>query len=630
MGKTSRLALHWQIIIGLVLGIFVGLILNWTWTPYTWGHLGVGDHTNYLRGQPGELGDRPPDRSRDAVDWLRAELDDLGVGDGAQPLKPPSNAYTGRVVAWLLDPIISMEVEADEADPEEADPQEDPGADPSQEPSTAPASDPQMRAEARAWLLERIGTVLETIEERSNYAIRPVQPPEDEALAAEVRRVVLPLAVEDPNADAGFAAAIPKLVANLNNMVGELFKRSLLFIAVPIVLFSLIAGVASLNDTAKLGRIGGKTIGIYICTTALAITIGLTLANLIGPGKVTSERHQAYFDSMIEGAEARVEDPPNVWAFLQSIVPTNPFHAMANAEMLQVVFIGLIIGIGLTLIPGRKSAPVVAFFQTLTDVIIKLVMLLMLTAPYAVFALIVPVVASLGLEILSLLFVYALCVLLGLAIMMFGVYPGLLRIITPVRYGRFFGAIAPAQLLAFSSSSSAATLPVTMECCERRLGVKEEVVSFVLPVGATINMDGTALYQGVAAVFIAQLFALDLTIAQQLTIVLTATLASIGTAGVPGAGMVMLVIVLQSANIPVEGIAIILGVDRLLDMCRTACNVTGDAAVCGVVAHTEGALLTEEEVERLYGDIDDPESIDEGDPPGDEAPDAPIVPEKKG
>lgn len=619
MGRSSRLALHWQIIIGLVLGIVVGLILNWTWTPYTWGHLGVGDHTNYLRGQPGELGDRPPDRSREAVSWLRAEVEDLGVGNGVQPLKPPSNAYTGRVAAWLLDPIISMEVEPD--------PQPDPDPDPGEEPP-APVADPQLRAEARAWLLERIDATLATIEERSSFAVRPIQPPDDAALAAEVRRVVLPLDVDDPNAEAGFAAAIPKLVANLNRLVGELFRRSLLFIAVPIVLFSLIAGVASLNDTAKLGRIGGKTIGIYICTTALAITVGLTLANVVGPGRVTSERHQAYFESMIEGAEPRAEDPPNIWAFIQGIVPTNPFHAMANAEMLQVVFIGLIIGIGLTLIPGRKSAPVVAFFQTLTDVIIKLVMLLMLTAPYAVFALIVPVVASLGLEILSLLFVYALCVLLGLAIMMFGVYPGLLRIITPVRYGRFFGAIAPAQLLAFSSSSSAATLPVTMECCERRLGVKEEVVSFVLPVGATINMDGTALYQGVAAVFIAQLFALDLTIAQQLTIVLTATLASIGTAGVPGAGMVMLVIVLQSANIPVEGIAIILGVDRLLDMCRTACNITGDAAVCAVVGHTEGALLTEDEVERLYGDIDDPESIDEGDPPADETPDAPVVPEK--
>ncbi|TVS07964.1 MAG: hypothetical protein EA423_02770, partial [Phycisphaerales bacterium] len=395
MGKSSRLALHWQIIIGLVLGIVVGLILNWTWTPYTWGHLGVGDHTSYLRGQPGQLGDRPPDRSRDAVAWLRTEVEDLGVGDGAQPLKPPSNAYTGRVVAWLLDPIISMEAEAAESEAEQ------PEADPAADPPPAPAIDPELRAEARAWLLDRIDTALETIDERSNYAVRPIQPPDDEALAIEVRWLVSPLAVEDPNAEAGFAAAIPKLVANLNNMVGELFKRSLLFIAVPIVLFSLIAGVASLNDTAKLGRIGGKTIGIYICTTALAITIGLTLANLIGPGKVTSERHQAYFDSMIEGAEARVEDPPNVWSFLQSIVPTNPFHAMANAEMLQVVFIGLIIGIGLTLIPGRKSAPVVAFFQTLTDVIIKLVMLLMLTAPYAVFALIVPVVASLGLEILG-------------------------------------------------------------------------------------------------------------------------------------------------------------------------------------------------------------------------------------
>ena len=233
----------------------------------------------------------------------------------------------------------------------------------------------------------------------------------------------------------------------------------------------------------------------------------------------------------------------------------------------------------------------------MTDVIIKVVEIVLLIAPFAVFALIVEQIAELGLEILGSLAAYSLVVVAGLATMMFVVYPLVLKVFTTVSFGRFFKAISPAQLLGFSSASSSATLPVTMECCEQRLGIKEEVSSFVLPIGATINMDGTALYQGVAAVFIAQLYGLDLTIAQQLTIVLTATLASIGTAGVPGVGMIMLVIVLQSVNIPLEGIAVILGVDRILDMCRTSCNITGDCMVCAVVASSEGAIESPEQVE---------------------------------
>jgi Na+/H+-dicarboxylate symporter len=235
----------------------------------------------------------------------------------------------------------------------------------------------------------------------------------------------------------------------------------------------------------------------------------------------------------------------------------------------------------------------------MTDVIIKLVHVIMLTAPLAVFALISRVMATMGLEVLAALLVYSFTVFAGLGVMMFFVYPAVLSLTTDIGYRRFYNAIAPAQLLAFSSSSSSATLPVTMECMEERLGASDEVTSFVIPLGATINMDGTALYQGVAAIFIAQLYGIDLSMGEQLTIVLTATLASVGTAGVPGVGLIMLVIVLQAVNIPPEvmrgGIAIIFGVDRILDMARTACNVTGDCMVAAAIAHSEGELLSEEE-----------------------------------
>ena len=404
------------------------------------------------------------------------------------------------------------------------------------------------------------------------------------------------------NADAGTLAETARFVRHGTQFVGDLFMRLLKFIAVPIVLFSLVAGVASLNDSAKLGRIGGKTIAIYLTTTALAITIGLALANVVGPGRgfkediktTLVERGAADAGAKIENAEKR----PTPWQVALDLVPANPFEAMAKAEMLQVVCTSLLIGVGLTMLPREKAGPVIALCDTMTDVIIKIVHLILQLAPFAVFALIVPVLADLGIDVLLNLLLYCITVVVGLIIMIFVVYPTILRVFTPVRYARFFKAIAPAQLLAFSSSSSGATLPVTMECCEERLGAHDEVVSFVIPLGATVNMDGTALYQGVAAVFIAQMYGLGLDLSQQLMIVLTATLASIGTAAVPGVGIVMLVIVLQSVNIPLEGIAVILGVDRILDMCRTTCNITGDCMVCAVVASTEGALDDEDTVRR--------------------------------
>lgn len=405
-----------------------------------------------------------------------------------------------------------------------------------------------------------------------------------------------------PNEDAGVLAGAARQVRLATVFAGQLFLRGLMFIAVPIVLFSLVVGVSSLNDTSRLGRIGGKTVGIYLVTTAVAISVGLVAANLIGPGKgITEEQRDSLLSEQQANAQQRIEAANEqrqrtTWDIILDIVPTNPFGAMATGNTLQVVIAALLVGVALTMIPKEKGRPVVEFFDAMTDVVIKIVELILIIAPYAVFALIVVVIADLGVALLLLLLQYAAVVVGGLALMVFAVYPLILRVFTPVRYKRFFRAISPAQLLAFSSSSSGATLPVTMECCDERLGVKEEIGSFVLPIGATINMDGTALYQGVAAVFIAQLFGMDLTLAQQLQIVLTATLASIGTAAVPGVGIVMLVIVLDSVGIPLEGIAVILGVDRILDMCRTCCNVTGDCMVASVVASSEDALRTEEEV----------------------------------
>jgi len=416
-----------------------------------------------------------------------------------------------------------------------------------------------------------------------------------------------------PNAEANLAAKSARFVRNANNFVGALFLRLLKFIAVPIVLFSLIAGVASLNDTAKLGRIGLKTIILYLATTALAITIGLVLANIVRPGASFPEEIRiGLVEKEGASAEAKIQAAaePSAWDTALKVVPENPFEALAKAEMLQVVFSALLIGIGLTMLPRARAAPVIAFFDIMTDVVIKIVHIILILAPYAVFALIAVVVADMGVDVLASLAKYSATVVVGLAIMIFGVYPLILRLLTKVRYARFFWAISPAQLLAFSSASSGATLPVTMESCEERLGVHEEVNSFVLPIGATINMDGTALYQGVAAVFIAQMYGLGLGFSEQLTIVLTATLASIGTAAVPGVGIVMLVIVLQSVGIPLEGIAVILGVDRILDMCRTTCNVTGDCMVCAVVATSENAIDDEDTVRRRLAG----EALDESPP----------------
>jgi len=380
---------------------------------------------------------------------------------------------------------------------------------------------------------------------------------------------------------------------------GKIFINLLKLIAVPLVFASLIKGVSSLSDISKLSRIGGKTIGIYLFTTLVAVTFGLLLVNIIQPGTSFSEekrmelkeQYASNAASKIAFAKDVKEDGP--LQFIVDIVPSNFIQATGNNKnMLQVIFFAILFGIAMVMLPKEKTSVVQGFFDGVNDIILQIVDLIMLTAPYGVFALLGGLVVDFGgsAELFQALGIYSLSVVVGLLLMIMVVYPLILKSFTKLKYFDFFKGIAPAQMLAFSTSSSAATLPVTMERCEDHLGVSEEVSSFVLPLGATINMDGTSLYQAVAAVFIAQAFGYDLDLSQQLTIVLTSTLASIGAAAVPGAGMVMLVIVLSSIGIDPEGIALIFAVDRLLDMLRTVVNVTGDATVATVVAATEGQL----------------------------------------
>ena len=386
--------------------------------------------------------------------------------------------------------------------------------------------------------------------------------------------------------------------------IGTIFINALKMIAVPLVLASLIVGVSNLGDISKLSRIGGKTIGTYLVTTVIAISIGLILVNIFKPGKSLPVETRESLMQLYEGdagskvgvaAELQQQSPLQP---LVDIVPQNFFLATTdNGAMLQVVFFAIIVGIALLQIPKEKGNPVIAFFDGFNDVIIQIVNYIMMIAPYGVFALMASLIVEIAgdnpdsaIELLLALLKYSLVVVGGLLMMIMVIYPLILMAFTKVKYLDFFKAIRPAQLLAFSTSSSSATLPVTMKQVEEEIGVSEEVSSFVLPLGATVNMDGTSLYQGVAAVFIAQALGMDLSLTQQLMIVLTATLASIGSAGVPGAGLIMLIIVLESIGVPAAGIALIIAPDRILDMFRTVVNVTGDATVCTIVASTEGEL----------------------------------------
>ena len=380
--------------------------------------------------------------------------------------------------------------------------------------------------------------------------------------------------------------------------VGTAFIRLITLIVVPLVFASLLVGTASLGDIRKLGRMGVKTIAYYLTTTALAITIGLILANIVRPGSrlpedVKTNLLRNYGGVALEKIQ-QAEETPNVIDVLLDIIPTNPINSLSTANMLQIIFFALLLGVALTMIPSHRARSVLSFFEGINDAMIQIVHIVMKAAPYGVFALIAAIVGQFGVGILATLLRYSVVVIVGLILHTGLTYSGAVSLLAKMNPFAFFRGIRPAQLIAFSTSSSSATLPVTMECSMENLRVPNDVASFVLPLGATINMDGTALYQGVAAVFISEVYGMHLTLGNQLMIVLTATLASIGAAGVPGVGMITLALVLKTIGVPLEGIALILGVDRILDMCRTVTNITGDSSAAVVVAATEGELKADE------------------------------------
>lgn len=386
----------------------------------------------------------------------------------------------------------------------------------------------------------------------------------------------------------------PKTPATWIKWLGDIFIRLLNLVAVPLVLASLIAGAASLGDIRKFARIGTKTLSYYLTTTAFAVTIGLVLANVIRPGEQMNEATknnllQTYAGDTQERIATDVEF--DGIKMIVEMIPRNPFAALSQGEMLQIVFFAVFFGMVLTFADKDKSKILLDFFDALSDAMIKMIDVIMKFAPIGVFALIAATVAEFGFNILETLLWYAVTVLLGLFLHTAGTYSIILKIFTKFNLRKFFRGIRPVMLVGFSTSSSAATLPVNMECCQENLGVSKSITSFVLPLGATINMDGTALYQGVATVFIAQVYGMDLSLAQQITVVFMAVLASIGTAPVPGVGIIMLIIILKSVGVPETGIALILGIDRILDMCRTITNVTGDAAGTVIIANSEKELI---------------------------------------
>jgi Na+/H+-dicarboxylate symporter len=406
---------------------------------------------------------------------------------------------------------------------------------------------------------------------------------------------------DSPTNDPSLLAYAARFISRGTKFLGDLFMQGLRFVAVPIVLFSLIAGVASLGNPRTLGRLGGRTLALFLVTTLIACAIGLSLAATIKPGTFVSDAaretilaaNAADAQKRIDAAQTTAQSL-SIWDQALRVLTANPFDALARGDMLQIVVAAVLIGLGLTLIPKPKAAPVLAACEGLAAAFLELVRLLMLVAPYAVFALVTPIIANLGLSVLTALAVYAAVVLVALALQLGAVYPLLLRVTTKptnrVGMGRLFRALSPAQLLAFSSSSSAATLPATIECCRDRMGVPDDIASFVCPLGATINMDGTAAYQCIAVLFLAQIFGVPITLPDMLTIAGLAVLVSIGSPGLPGASIVLMVVVLEAVNVPPAGIAIILALDRVLDMCRTVVNVSGDAAVATAIAAMDNRL----------------------------------------
>ena len=410
----------------------------------------------------------------------------------------------------------------------------------------------------------------------------------------------------------GLVFGIISVFIGLNDFVsdwimpfGTIFVKMLKLVAVPLILVSLISGISNLRDTSKLSRIGGKTFGIYILTTISAIIIALFLANTLQPGEYFPDEKTAELkEKYASDANMKITSAENVkdsgpLQMMIDVVPDNFFYSASNnGNMLQIIFFSILFGVGLVLSSPKKSAPVKKAFDGLNEIIIKIVEIIMEYAPIGVFALLAGLIVDLAgddpnnlITTLKPLLYYAITVLVGLAFMIFIFYPIIIYSFTGISFFNFLKAIFPAQMLAFSTSSSAATLPLTMKRVEKNLNVSEEVTSFVCPLGATINMDGTSIHQAISAVFIAQAFGQDLTLTDQIVIVITATLSSIGAAAVPGAGLIMLVIVLGAIGIDPQGLALIIAIDRPLDMCRTMVNVTGDATVASLVASSEGEKI---------------------------------------
>lgn len=361
--------------------------------------------------------------------------------------------------------------------------------------------------------------------------------------------------------------------------IGKIFINAIKLMVVPLVFVSLVAGTASMGDVKKLGRVGFKTMAFYLTTTALAITIAIVLGVLINPG-------QGLDMSSLAKSEYTIAESKPFIDILVGMVTTNPIESMAKGDMLQIILFAILFGTAMTIL-GDKAAKVRELFDELNEINLKVVGLVMLIAPYGVFCLIAKTFATLGYSAMQPIMMYMVTVMLGLLIHSLGTYQGLLMLLGRLNPIQFYKKFWPAMSVAFSTSSSNATLPVTLECTQDGLGCSKQISAFTIPLGATVNMDGTAIMQGVAAVFIAQVYGIDLGLSEYLMIILTATLASIGTAGVPGVGLIMLSMVLTQVGLPVEGIALIIGIDRILDMCRTVVNITGDAVCTVLVSKSE-------------------------------------------
>ncbi|WP_353893101.1 dicarboxylate/amino acid:cation symporter [Proteinivorax hydrogeniformans] len=366
----------------------------------------------------------------------------------------------------------------------------------------------------------------------------------------------------------------------LFSLVGDLFLQAISMLVIPIIFISLVVGTANIGNPRKLGKMAGKTIGLYILTTVIAISIGLLMGNLFQPGVGIDRTHQAE-------EEAYVEEELSVIDTIKSIIPENPIEAMAEGNVLATIFMALLLGLVMA-IKHEETRQIFTLFEQAQKIIMHMITLIMYTAPLGVFGLMASSIGNAGMEVLAGMAYYSVLVIVGILIQMFVVYMILLVVFVRVSPVKFYKKLIKPLLIGFSTSSSSATLPVTLETVEDELGVHNDVASFVIPLGSTLNMDGTALVQGLATIFIAQAYGIDLSVGQQITVVIMATSASIGTAGVPGVGIVMLSMILRSVDLPVEGIGLVIGVDRILDMVRSAKNVAGDAVVALVVGNTEG------------------------------------------